>query len=525
MQIDHSNLRQIKELATTSTEQARILCARAKEREEAGEFEEARLALSEFWQRIGDRPRLEGLEEPEQAELLLRAGTLSGWIGSARQIPGAQEIAKDLISESSAVFERLGLTEKVVETRVDLGICYWREGAHDEARITFDDALQQLGDVVSEQRLRALLNKALVEHACTRPKEALRLLSEAELLFETSTNHSLKGKFHNVFANVAKCVGLAGQTEDYFDRALMQFTAASVSFEKAGHKRFLAAVENNLGFLFVHLQRFEEAHEHLDRARSVLTNLNDKGRVAQVDDTRARAFLGQGRIDQAEMVASAAVKVLSEGDEQSILASALTTHATALARFGRHSEALAMLNDAITLAGQAGDAESGGIAALTIIEELVAVLSPVDLRSYYKSAESALTHSQHAAIRVRVGECARIVLAAEGPRIRAVIGESNIALSTSNLRQVNGNGSTVPSQAPIPVAESADRSLEERVLNYEGQLIKQALEAADGSVTRAARMLGVTHQGLAFILNGRHKSLQTARKPVKRRRRSIIRFH
>ena len=50
------------------------------------------------------------------------------------------------------------------------------------------------------------------------------------------------------------------------------------------------------------------------------------------------------------------------------------------------------------------------------------------------------------------------------------------------------------------------RSLEEQVLLYEGQLIRQALEASDGSVTRAARMLGVTHQGLAFILNGRHKS-------------------
>src|SRR2546425_5496328 len=179
MKIDRSNLIQHKTLTATSTERARMLCGRAKEREEAGEFEEARLALSEFWQRIGERPRLEGLAEPEQAELLLRAGALSGWIGSARQIPGAQETAKDLISESSTIFERLGLTEKVVETRVDLGICYWREGAHDEARITFDDALQQLGDAVSEQRLRALLNKVVVEQACTRPQEAPRILSAA----------------------------------------------------------------------------------------------------------------------------------------------------------------------------------------------------------------------------------------------------------------------------------------------------------------------------------------------------------
>ena len=520
MRINRSNLMQHNKLTATISERARMVCAQAKECEEAGEYEEARLALSEFWQRIGERPRLEGLAESERAELLLRAGTLSGWIGSARQIPGAQETAKDLISESSAVFERLGLLEKVVEARVDLGICYWREGAHDEARITFDDALQQLGDVVSEQRLRALLNKAVVEQACTRPKEALRLLSEAESLFEVSTNHSLKGKFHNVFATVLKYVGLEGQREDYFDRALMQFTAASLSFEKAGHKRFLAAVENNLGFLFVHLQRFEEAHEHLDRARSVLMGFNDKGLVAQVDDTRARAFLGQGRLDKAETVAAAAVKVLRGGDEQSILAAALTTHATTLARSGKHSEALAMLDNAMALAGQAGDAESGGIAALAMIEELSSVLSPADLRNYYKSAESALTHSQHAAIKVRVGACARIVLAAEdAPSIG--VRDASITAATQNAGP--GNGST--GQTPVPEMELANRSLEEQVLLYEGRLIRQALEASDGSVTRAARMLGVTHQGLAFILNGRHKSLLAARKPVKRRRRSIIRFH
>jgi len=62
------------------------------------------------------------------------------------------------------------------------------------------------------------------------------------------------------------------------------------------------------------------------------------------------------------------------------------------------------------------------------------------------------------------------------------------------------------------------------MLRYEADLISRALAASDGSVTRAARMLGVTHQGLAFILNGRHKDLLAARRPVKRRRRSIIRY-
>src|ERR1700682_1603489 len=80
-------------------------CFAAKQLEDAGDYEAARLELSHFWQRIGERPKLDGLGEIAKAELLLRAGSLSARIGSAHQIEGAQEIAKDLISQSSRVFE------------------------------------------------------------------------------------------------------------------------------------------------------------------------------------------------------------------------------------------------------------------------------------------------------------------------------------------------------------------------------------------------------------------------------------
>ncbi|MCA1604630.1 MAG: tetratricopeptide repeat protein, partial [Acidobacteria bacterium] len=307
------NLVQQDALINTSSERVLGACALAKELEEAGKFEDARL-----------------------------------------------ETAKDLISESSAIFERLGLAEKVAETRVDLGICYWREGALDEARITFDDALQRLGDQQSEQRLRALLNKAIIEEVSSRSREAIRILIDSESLFETSSNRSLKAKFHLEFATVLKNLGLAERREDYIDRSLMQYTAAGVHFEEAGHARTLAVVENNLGFLFAHLERFEDAHEHLDRALSLASKLNDKGLRAQFEDTRARALLSQGRFEQAEKIASSAVKGLREGDEQSNLAASLTTHATVLARMGRPSDALARLKEAVGVAGQAGDFETGG---------------------------------------------------------------------------------------------------------------------------------------------------------------------
>jgi tetratricopeptide (TPR) repeat protein len=479
-------------------------CEAAKELEEAGEFQAAREALGDLWRGLGVRPAIDDSPTEIKAELLLRSGTLTGWLGSANQISGAQESAKDLISESAALFDQLGLNEKVAEARVDLAICYWREGGLDEARVTLRSALETLGDLESEQRLRALLNTAIIEQVATRYSEALRIYREAAPLFETSTNNSLKGKFHNSFAIALKGLGLSQDREEYIDNALVEFAAARFHFEQAGHKRFRARVENNEGFLFASLGRFKEAYEHLDRARALHLSVGDHGGAAGADDTRAQALLLEGKNEVAEKTARAAVRSLERGGEQSILAEALTTHGKALARLNQYEAARRALDRAIEVAQVAGDPDAGGIAALTVIEELGQQVPVEALHEYYLSAESSLASSQHRQIRSRLGECARRLVSSAWSN-----GDKAETQKANSARVVTGES----------------YSLETEVLRYEANLIRQALETSGGSVTRAARMLGVTHQGLAFILNGRHKDLLSIRTPVKKRRRSIIRYH
>lgn len=497
-------------------ERAQMVCAQAKVLEELGEFEAARESLSEFWQRIGERPKVEGLDVIEQADVFLRAGALSGWIGSARQVPGAQEIAKDLISEAARLFDSCDLPERVAEARVDLAICYWREGAFDEARVSLDDALHHLGDTESEQRPRALLTRAIVEKLSLRSEDALRTHRQAAPLFQNSSNVALKGKFHNEYATVLKNLGLARNSSDLIDQALVEYSAASVYAEEAGNKRFLASVENNVGNLFVRLGRFDEAHKHLDRARSLFTSLKDKGLVAQVDDSRARALLSQGQVAKAEALSRAAVKVLLEGDELSLLAEALTTHGIALARLANYAKARTTLERAIRTAQSAGDLESSGVGSLSMVEELKDQLPFGELLTYYRIAETELTRSQHPEILGRLGKCARMLLARGSFKPADYVDQGDGQGPETTLRAA---------QPPVVPPKLSGGSLEEQVMAYEADLIKEALDTSDGSVTRAARMLGISHQGLAFILNGRHKNLLAARKPVKRRRRSIIRFH
>ncbi len=370
----------------------------------------------------------------------------------------------------------------------------------------------------SEQKLRALLNLAIVEKVSTRYDDALRIHTEAAPLFDQSTNHALKGKFHNEFATVLKDLGLAGRRQDYIDRALVEYAAASFHFEQAGHKRFLAAVENNLGFLFSSIEHFTDAHEHLERARLLALGLKDRGTIAQVDDTRARAFLAESRFADAKVAAHDAVRALEEGDESSLLAEALNTLGTALARLGLYEKADANLQRSIAVAHRAGDPERAGIAALTMVEELGDHLPQSDLFSYYRTAESLLAKSQYPEIKISLGECARRLLAAKDlSRPQDEVPVSQDINGNHSLHEHTG----VKSADPIPWHS---RSLEELVLHYEGDLIKRALETSAGSVTRAARLLGITHQGLAFILKGRHKALQSVRTPVRTRRRSIIRY-
>jgi DNA-binding NtrC family response regulator len=61
-------------------------------------------------------------------------------------------------------------------------------------------------------------------------------------------------------------------------------------------------------------------------------------------------------------------------------------------------------------------------------------------------------------------------------------------------------------------------SLKEEVRRYEGELIRRAMDKAQGQITTAARMLGITHQALCEKLNSRHQSLRV--KPPRSRQRS-----
>lgn len=483
-------LRQINDSALSPDERAWLRCELAKRLEEAGSYEAAREAMGDLWSREDFRPQTEGLDRKTAGEVLLRVGVLVGWIGSTRAAEGAQERAKNLIIESVEVFESLGERVKAAEALTDLAYCYWREGAFDEARVVLKNALDKLGDEDGYERAVALLRSAMVERSSTRYSDALRIHRENAPLVERIDNHALKGKFHNEYAIVLEILGAAEHRQDYIDRALVEYTAAGFHFEQAGHVRYHACTENNLGMLFFAVGRYGDSHEHLDRARRLLERLRDSVHVAQVDETRARVLLAEGREAEAERVARGAVSVLEKSGEQHSLVEALISHGVALARTGRFEQARTTLSRATVVAEQAGDREGAGLAALTTVEELGEQLSADEQGATFERAADLLSASQHAGLLARLSSCARRVL-----KKVTLLNES-----------VSWEG----------------YSLRDAVRRYEERMISRALRDASGVVSHAARLLGFKHhQALVSVLNNRYRHLLPERTPIQPRRKKV----
>jgi DNA-binding NtrC family response regulator len=141
-------------------------------------------------------------------------------------------------------------------------------------------------------------------------------------------------------------------------------------------------------------------------------------------------------------------KLAPETERPLLLAEALITHGTALARLGSCGAALSAFRRAIELSQQVGNLTRAADAALTAFQE---------------------------------------------------IGERLTSVETRHL--------------------PAGRKLGEEIRQFEHDLIKHALEISQGSVTQAAKRLGISYQSLGYMLETRHKDLSKARTPLKRRKR------
>jgi signal transduction histidine kinase/ActR/RegA family two-component response regulator len=414
----------------TLSEQVEACCIIAREKLERGDYEAGCATLRDWWT-IGEWPRQDGLSQLAAAELLLLAGTLSGWVASTKHVAGGQKGAESLLNGAIALFDHLGESASAAEARIELGYCYYRQGLFDLAGSMLRLSLSPLTAQNSELKGIALVRLATIERHAGRLHDALGLLTEAGRLI-SSLSPWTKGRFHLEYATTLKDLGSAESRSVYFDRALNHYREALSQFEEIGNRRYTAIVENNHGYLLSTLRRFEDAQLHLARARKLFEEFGDQVRRAQVDETLAQLYLSSGQIDLAQRSISRAVETMETSGEEALLAEALTTQGLVLCKLERRHEAKPILHRAQRVAERCGDREGAGRASLILIEEMCEQLGEDERREIAAQANQLLANSQQASTRERLRTCLDRIAAAhaehEQKRAQATHAEKMAAL-------------------------------------------------------------------------------------------------
>ncbi len=383
--IDYANY-----TATEINTMAKICCQKARRFEDAGSYATAESVMQPFWNGVGTRPHTERLDEDVKAEVLLRCGVITGWIGNNKSIPHSQEWAKDLISESLFIFETLGLAERAVEAQIELAPCYWRGGAFDEARIFLSMTIEKIkfDEAISDDiKALAYLRRAVLGNDEGLHREAIYYLEQGSKFFDSDKNPSLKGKYHNQMGIALQSIGDSQNNPEFLDRALIEYSAAGLFFEEAGHKRYAAFVENNIGMVYFSLKKFAEAHEHFESAKKIFTNLKEHIFVAQVDESIAKALIGQGLPELAERFARRSSAAFEKAERFALMIESQITLGIALARMKKFEQARIEFENAEQIANRMTLPNLAGLAVLTLLEELQAQFSPAEFTAYYNKAD------------------------------------------------------------------------------------------------------------------------------------------
>lgn len=464
-------------------------CKTALEQKDRGDYAGAQETMRPLWKRVGERPKTTGLDSSVAAEVLFCVGILTSWIGSKNQIRDAQEIAKNLLTESITYFESIRDVTKVAVAQSEIAYCYWREGALNEARSWLDEALEKL-TFEGAARARALLKLTTVEWTAGRFREALELLDANESLFRKITNHTIKGGYHTELAIIHRNLATMENRLEYFRRAINEYREAERQFRLAHNQIFRADVINNVGFLLFKLGHHKEAHKYLNEARRLTVKFKDKSHTAQIDESRSQVLIAQGKLTEAERVARRSVSVSRKSGRFCLIAEALITQGTALARLGRTARAHFVFRQAIEAAHQVNALNIAGLAALTLIEE-IQNLSPEILQAAYRQAREWLANSQSPDIKLRLADVAARVVAS-----------IHTELSTDEATEI---------------LLSEPGGLRAQLEKHERVVIKRALDEVDGRVTHAASLLDMRYQSLAYIIERRHPDLLKKRTPIRRR--------
>lgn len=393
---------QIPSVHLTPTEEVQILCLVARDQIAIGNFDAANLILRR-WSEPGKWPKLDDLNPYTAADLLYTLGTLLGCVAGTKRIPHGHKHGEAFLNGAIALFEQLGRKSRSGEARIELARCYYRQGLYDIARETICAAYTELPDDQIEQKSFCLGIWGAIEREAGRLKDSLTKLRQAASL--EVTGRLVPGRCYHDLATTLKELGSSEDEPSYSDEAKTHFFRALYECEAIGHHRSAAAVENNLGFLFLSLGFFEESERHLLRSQRLFEGLSDSIRGAQCNDSLAQLYIETKRYTLAQEAIERAIDVFEVTDGEAFLSEALTTQGLLACKLKRFVDARKSFEAGYRVAERCGDNARAGRALLIMFEEMQDQLQLTEKSVLSEKLKRLFASTQQTALLARVARC------------------------------------------------------------------------------------------------------------------------
>jgi tetratricopeptide (TPR) repeat protein len=394
---------QIASFELTSSEEIQVYCTIAREQIDAGNYDAASRILQPWWL-FGGWPNLEGLDQKSSADLLFTTGELAGFVASTQQIPRGQRHGEELLIGSITLFEHLRVKKRAAEARIELALCYYRQGLFDVGRSTLIRVLNELSEEDRELRSLALIRLASLERHAGRVRDALSRLNEATAIVKLS-GPWVTGRRHLELASTYKDLAIAEDDIAHFNNAKQSYYKALHEFEAVGNHRYVAIVENNVGFLLLNHNAYQESEYHLLRARRLFEAFSDTVRGAQVNETLARLYVATEKYVTAQDAITKAVLILEHTDGEALFAEALTTSGLVESKLGNYAKAKSTLQAGCSVAERCGDNEGAGRALLILLEELGNHLETAEKVQICEKVKTMFALTQQRTMQSRVERC------------------------------------------------------------------------------------------------------------------------
>ncbi|HEY0426898.1 MAG TPA: tetratricopeptide repeat protein [Pyrinomonadaceae bacterium] len=307
--------------------------------------------LTDIWEDTRSFPVIDEFEPLDAAEIILRCGSLIGFLGHNKQIPNAQEKSKNLLTEARNRFLDIEDAEKVAECENYMALAYWRTGELKEAESFVEAALSNNLAASSNARIYAYLTRSLILLTRGKYKEIIESCARFESDFR---------KYGDAFLNGSFCtnLGIAYQELYQTHEALKYFELARYFHQKAKHQIYLATVENNLAQLYKLENRFSKAHQMIDNATKIFRQIKDKTREGFALDTKAQIYYAERKYADALTTSEKALELLGKSENKAYLVETLLTKTKALVYLDNFSAATFCLFEAVQIAKTQIDEET-----------------------------------------------------------------------------------------------------------------------------------------------------------------------